>query len=36
VAAGHIPVQDLVAALDALEAEEGATTEGSEPSRPVS
>jgi len=36
VAAGHIPVQALVAALDALEAEEGATTEGSEPSRPVS
>ena len=38
VASGHIPVQDLVAALDALEGEEGATTEGtegSEPSRPV-
>jgi len=33
VAAGHIPVQDLVAALDALEAEEGATSQGSEPSR---
>src|SRR3954452_15177306 len=36
VAAGHIPVQDLVAALDELEAEEGVTTEGSEPPRPVS
>jgi hypothetical protein len=35
VASGHIPVQDLVAALDAREGEEGATTEGSEPSRPV-
>jgi hypothetical protein len=35
VASGHIPVQDLVAVLDAREGEEGATTEGSEPSRPV-
>ncbi|MBB3084499.1 DUF6325 family protein [Geodermatophilus sabuli] len=35
VAAGHIPVQDLVAALDEIEAEERTTTEGSEPSRPV-
>jgi Family of unknown function (DUF6325) len=35
VAAGHIPVQDLVAVLDALEAEEETTTEGSEPPRPV-
>jgi hypothetical protein len=35
VASGHIPVQDLVTALDELEEGEGATTEGSGPSRPV-
>jgi len=34
VAAGHIPVQDLVAALDALEAEEQATR-GPERAQPV-
>ena len=34
VAAGHIPVQDLVATLDALEAEEQAST-GPEPAQPV-
>jgi hypothetical protein len=35
VASGHIPVQDLVAALDALEAEEQATTTGREPAQPL-
>jgi hypothetical protein len=33
VASGHIPLQDLVAALDAVEAEERATTGG--PAQPV-
>ncbi|MGY1643588.1 DUF6325 family protein [Geodermatophilus sp. SYSU D00703] len=35
VASGHIPLQELAATLDALEADEQSTTTAPEPARPV-